>query len=155
MIKDRQQGQPASRRCGGSGDPLTHFRQAVVWAAVGLMVQVMKLGDRSEAGFEALHLDEGGYRLDIVRFERIEKPVHERTPGPKAVSAARATLFRHAGHGALKGMAVQVRGGWDQNVDIIHSAVRDRTDRGNPTILIDPDASIRLPTIGGKHSPAG
>jgi len=119
------------------------------------MVQVVKLGDRSKAGFQTLHLHEGRNRLDIIRPKGIEKPVHELPPGPKAVLAARATLLRHAGHRALKGMAVQIGRCRDQNVGIDRSIFGHRHDRGDPTILIDPDASIGLPALGGEHSSAG
>ena len=155
MIENREQRQSASRRGCGSGDTLAHFCEAVIGKAIGLMVQIMELDDRPEAGLQALHLHEGGNGLGIVRRQRLEESVHQLPPRPKAVPAAWATFLGHAGHGALESVAVQIGGSRDQDVDVMWRASSHRLDCGDPARVIDCDASIQLPSIRGKDMSTG
>jgi hypothetical protein len=72
------------------------------------VVQVVELGDPAEACLEHLHVGEGGDRLEVVRRDPLDEAVHLLAPGPERIGRGPATLGE-PGHGALEGVAVQVR----------------------------------------------
>ena len=71
-------------------------------------MQVMKLADSGEAGFEHLGVEEPRHGLDVIRAHCQREPVHDLTPGPERVVVGPPD-FSETGHGALERVAVQVR----------------------------------------------
>ena len=106
-VERRQQGQadPGLRR--GRGNARRHLAEIGIGPAVDVVMQIVELGDRREAGFQHLHIGEGRDRLDVIGREPREEAVHHLAPGPEAVGGRPAALGE-AGHAALERVAVQV-----------------------------------------------
>ena len=91
---------------GGQQGP-AHLVGVVVRRAVGLVVEVVELGDPGEARLEHLHVGVGRDRLEVVRGQALDEAIHLLAPGPERIAFAAAAL-RQPCHGALEGVAVQV-----------------------------------------------
>ena len=122
-VEHGQMGDADSRRFGRRDQPMGHFPRVVVGRAVRAVVQVMELADRRIAGFEHLHVELGGDGLHMVRREPLDEAVHDLAPAPETVAAGSGALGE-AGHGALEGMAVQVRHAGNHRAGQAHRVAR-------------------------------
>ena len=115
--------------------------EIVIGRAARLMVQIVEFADRGITGFQHFHLNKSANRLDIALASAgIQKAEHDLTPGPETVARlVGATLFTHAGHRALKRMAVQVDYGCGQQ----------NADGGGPVT-----AAVSLNRVGMRPSGA-
>jgi len=92
---------------GGGGDARRQLSQIVIGCAAGLVVQVVEFADAGISGLLHFQKHQRGNRLDLLRRQRSGKTIHQVAPCPEAVFAGHAE-FGHAGHRALKAVAVQV-----------------------------------------------
>ncbi len=86
-VERRQQREADAGRRAGGGDARGHLAEIGIGRAVDVVVQIVELADRGEAGLQHLHVGEGGDRLDVVGREPREEAVHHLAPGPEAVGA--------------------------------------------------------------------
>ena len=124
-VEDRQQRQAHAGLLRRGRDATGEFRDVGIGTAVGIVMQVVELGERGEPAFQHLHHGEGRDRLDIVRREGSEEAVHHLPPGPEAV-AFRPARFGKPRHAALEGMAVQVRQARQRDAGDALAALRRR-----------------------------
>ena len=91
-------------------DPFRHLREVGIGPALGIVVQVVKLADRGVARLEHLDVDLRRDRLHLIGAELTDESIHHLPPGPEAVAAGAGLpgLFRQSGHGALKGMRMEI-----------------------------------------------
>ena len=134
----------------GGDDPIGKLREAVVGRAARQMVHIVELGHCGEPGLEHLHLGERGDRLEFVRTDSLEKPVHQLSPRPEAVARIRAPALGQTGHGALKGVAVQVDGRGEEDPDAAPSRGSARIDPGNAAVRADLHLHVATPPVGGQ-----
>jgi hypothetical protein len=106
-VQHRQQGQADAGFARGGGERVGHRRRHGIWPAVGRMVQVMELADRGVTGFEHLHVQLRGHRVQRVRIEARREPVHRLAPGPEAILGM-GLAFGQARHRALERVRMQV-----------------------------------------------
>ena len=106
-IEHRQQGEADAGLGRGGDDAQRHLGDVVVRAPVGLVMQVVELGNPGEARFEHLHVGLRRDRLEIVRRQPFDEAIHLLTPGPERIGLG-AAPFREPRHGALKRVAVQI-----------------------------------------------
>ena len=106
-VEDRQQRQPDPGLGGRGGDPHSEFGRVIVGAPVGLVMQVVELGHRSEAAFQ--HFDEGQGRdgLHVLGREPSREAIHLLAPGPEMIVAP-APALGQPGKAALEGVAMKV-----------------------------------------------
>jgi hypothetical protein len=71
-------------------------------------MQVVELRHPGEARLEHLQVGQRRDRLEVVRRQPLDEAVHLLAPGPEGIGLGAAVLGE-AGHGALEGVAVQVR----------------------------------------------
>ncbi len=128
-----------------------HLAEVVVGPAVGIVVEIVELADRGEAGFQHLHVGERRDRLDVVGREPLEEAVHHLAPGPEAVGRRTAAFAQ----------ARPCRAGTRGNADSgdpapqcrrcarRRSCARAGRNRGDDTVG-DRDADIARPA-GGKQ----
>ena len=150
-IENRQQGQADSRLRGRGDDAAGELARPVVGHAARLMVNVVKLGDRGEAGLEHLHLGEGGDRLHLVRAEPVEEAVHQLAPGPEAVAGIGAPPFGQAGHRALKRVTVQIDRRRQEYADAPPSRRGPGLDRGDSAVSGNLHPHLALPARGRQR----
>ena len=103
--------QKRDRDAGASGrgqDSIGHFRRLIVGLAVGGVVEVVKLGDGCESRLQHLDIGLRGDRLHVVRRHHQREAIHGLAPGPERIRLL-GPDFGKSGHGALEGVAVQVR----------------------------------------------
>ncbi len=91
----------------GGGDARGHFAEIGVGPAVDIVMEIVKLADRGEAGLQHLHVGEGSDRLHVIGRQPVEEAIHHLAPGPEAVSRRTAPLGEPS-HAALEGMAMQI-----------------------------------------------
>ena len=149
-IEDRQQGQPDPRLCRRGGDAARKLRGTIIGRAARLMVDIVELGHRGETGLEHPHLGEGRDRLELVGTEPLEKPVHQRSPGPEAVARIGTPPFGEAGHRALKGVAVQIDGRGEENPDATSPRGRSRLYGGDTSVPANLHPHVAPPSVGGQ-----
>jgi hypothetical protein len=113
--------------------------------AIDVVMQVVELADRGEPGLQHLHVDEGRDRLDVVGRQLREEAVHHLAPGPETVGP-RSAPFGEPGHGALEGMAVQIRnaGHRDASDSLGASVIGSAHDRNNRA-AVHGDAHVTRP----------
>ena len=150
-IEDRQQGQADPRLRRRRGDAVRELREMVVGRASRLMMDVVKLRHRGEAGLQHLHLGEGGDRFELVRPDPFEKPVHEPAPGPEAVARIGPSLLGQAGHGALKGVAVQIRRRGQEDSDAASLRGRFGLDCGDAAVAGDLHPHAAPPSLARQR----
>ena len=71
------------------------------------MVEIMEFAHASETALQHFDIGECGNRLDIIRREPVEEPVHHFAPGPEIVMCG-TPRFRKTGHAALEGVTVHI-----------------------------------------------
>ena len=106
-VEDRQQGQADARRLGRRRDPGRNLRPVGVRRAGRVVVEVVELRHPGEAALQHFGEGQGRDGLDLVRPAPIQKPVHQTPPRPEVV-IGRPPRLGQTGHGALKGVAVQI-----------------------------------------------
>ena len=148
LIGHRQQGQADAGGGGGGDNARRHLGGIGIGRSVGVVVQVVELGDGAVAGFQHLHLHEAGNRLDIIGSEPLQKLVHQCTPCPEAVASAGATGLAQASESALECMAVQVDRRRQKNAETRGGAgLGIRLNRGNAAVGVDIDAHAIGPAV--------
>ena len=151
-VEDGQQRQADAGGRSSSHDAPGHFGGIVVGLASRIMVEVVELAQRREAGLQHLRTDQRPDRLDIVGRQPVEESVHGLTPCPETVGAF-ATLFGQAGHGALKGVAVEI--GYAGHHDPAESlrGTQAGADRhiGNQARTIDLEHHVTRPTLSEQR----
>ena len=90
----------------GISDPLSQLQAVGIGNAVGLVMEVMKLTDRSESRLNHLQVGERRNSLDAIRIQLVRKTVHSIPPRPKVVVAMSA--LNPAANSSLEGMAVSI-----------------------------------------------
>ncbi len=113
-IKDRQQGEADTRLRGGRADTFGHFGDIAVMRAIPVIMQIVKFSNPPETGLEHFHIKLGGNRLDMVRRHGEREFIHDGAPAPETVIAG-TTDFGKPGHGPLKGVAVKIWHGRDDD----------------------------------------
>ena len=150
-VEDGQQGQTDSGfRCRGD-DTVRELGEMIVGRASRLMMDVVKLRHGGKSGLQHLHLGEGGDRLDLLRTEPFEKAVHQPAPGPEAVVRVGTAPLGQTGHGALKGVAVQVDRPGEKYAETSPLWRRAGNDLGNPAVLVDVHANVALPSLARQR----
>ena len=127
----------------------SHFRWLRVGRAIGRMMKVMELGDGSEPRLQHLDIELRGDCLHVIRRHHQREPIHRLTPGPERVGLV-ASDFSEARHGALEGVAVEIRHGrrHDRVALVPFLRRRFRFHSRNRT-AVDRHPDVGLPTIGG------
>ena len=143
-IERRQERDREPARLGGGEAAKPHLGRIGIGAAVGLVMEVVKLPDGGIAGLRHLDIGLGGNGLKFIRIHLQRKAVHGVAPGPEeAIVGARA--LGQAGDRPLMGMAV----------DVGHTRQCQATDplgtlpvidrhSGDPAIVTDRDGHARL-----------
>ena len=151
-VEDRQQRQSDSCVARGRDDPRRHFGAVGVRRAVRGVMEIVKLRHAGKARLQHLDIGLGGDRLDIVRRHREREAVHGLAPGPERVGRGPAD-FGEPRHGALKGVAMQVRNRGDCNrMPLVALARRHiAVDRGDRSAL-DRQTDPRRPAFGKKRA---
>ena len=126
-IQDRQQRQPQAGRVRACRDAPGQFRAIAVAAAVRWVVQIVELGDAGVAGLQHLDIEMGRDRFDLRRREALDETVHGPAPRPEIRPFLAARPFGQPGHGALEGMAVQVRHAGDDRAGKLRVPAGGRT----------------------------
>ncbi len=129
-IERGQQRQPDARALGGGHDACARLGDIGIVGTIGCMMQVVELADAREAGLQHLYVEPGSDRFDILRSHLGEKAVHHLPPCPEAV-VLRPTPLHEPRHGALEGVAVQVRHSRNGGAREPHGIHRNRPARSN------------------------
>ena len=106
-VQHRQQGNADAGVARGAQQRLRHRIGIRVWPAIRRMVQVMELADRGVAGFQHLHVQLRGHRVQQLGVEARGHRVHSFAPGPERIGGIGLALG-HARHRALEGVRMQV-----------------------------------------------
>ncbi len=151
-IKRRQQGQ-ADPGCGARrSNARGHLADIGIGPAGRIVMQIVEFADGRESRLQHLDIGVGRNRLDIVRRELRQKPVHHLAPGPEAVTCGTAPLAK-PGHALLERVAMQVRHPWKG--DAGHRARRrparlPGVTRDNQSVAADLDADVIRPALWQK-----
>ena len=156
-VEDRQQGEADAGLGGGGGDAYRHLTRVGIGAPVDIVVQIVEFADAGEAGLQHLGEGLGGDRLDVLGGEAGEEPVHPVSPGPEVVGVG-SSIFGEPGHGALKGVAVDIaEAGNTDAVGLILGRGRDGLVDGADRAVLDRNAHPLGPAVGeqGGLEPQG
>ena len=140
LVMHRQQGQPDPALCGGGGDTPGHLRQIIIGRAVALMMEIVEFHAGGVACLQHFHLHQCGDGLHMIGRQLIHEVIHQSPPGPEIIRRIRSALLCQPGHGALKGMAVNIGRGGQQyaaNVACGRGICGDR-DNGSAIVHIHP-----------------
>ena len=85
LVVDRKKRQPDAGLTGRCRDAMRHLCQIIIWRAIGLMVEIVKLHIGGVARLEHFHLYQCGNRLDMIGRQPVEEAVHQLPPGPEGV----------------------------------------------------------------------
>ena len=107
-IEHRKQRHADADAARGGQDAAGHFRGLSVRRTIGLVMEVVELGDGGEPCFQHLDIELRGDRLHVIRRHHEREAIHGLAPGPERIGVL-APDFGEASHGPLKGVAVQVR----------------------------------------------
>ncbi len=116
-VGDRQQRQADARGARRRRDPFRQLCQVGVGLSARLVMYIVKLRNAGIAGLQHLDEGEGRNRLDVVRVQNVEEPVHDLAPRPEAVAPRRAACFGEPGHRPLESVAVEVCLRRQQDID--------------------------------------
>jgi hypothetical protein len=143
-IEHGQQGQADAGAPGRNDDAMRELRRIGIARTVRRVVQIMELGDRRVAVQQAFNVELCRDRCHIVGCQDRDEAVHHLAPAPEIV-ACRAAVFRQARHGALEGVAVEVRHARHDEAGHGFGAFRrSRRDRDDGAIGCDVDQHIRF-----------
>ena len=150
FIKHRQMGQAQPGLSRRRRNPRGHLGQIGIMSPPRRVVQIVKLGHRSEPSFGHFDHHHGGDGLHVVRRQLVEKSVHQRPPGPETVLPRRTPLGQPC-HGALKGVGVQVGGRCQQAIDALPRSRHPGGHAGNASAG-NLDEDIGGPAVGQQRS---
>ena len=152
-VENRQMGQANTGLPGRRIDPRAELAQTRIGFPAGLVMDIVKLADSGVSGLLHLHEDLRRDGLHVLWRQLIEKPVHEIPPGPETFPTCRPELG-HPGHGALEGMAVEVRQGREQRIDPAIVGLRRNTDFNRRNLAVsDLDTNVLRPFCAEKGRP--
>ena len=147
-IEHRQQSEADARLPGSGCDATSHLGWIGIRGAVRGVMQIVELGDRSEARLQHLGIELGRDRLHLLRPEPLEEAVHHLPPGPEAVPGWAGHLGQ-ARHAALESVAVQI--GETGQADGVAlgggTGLPARLDRGDDARLVDLDHHVPRPAL--------
>ena len=107
-IEHRQVREADAGRRGGREDAVRQLGRVGIGRAPRLVMNVIELGHGGEARLLHLHEGQRRHRLHLLGRQAVGEAIHEVAPSPEAVPP-RGPCLGHARHGALEGVAVEVR----------------------------------------------
>ena len=114
-------------------------------------MQVVELADAAETGFQHLDIELRRHRLDVVGRHFQGEAVHRLAPAPEGVGAGAARLGQPR-HGALEGVAVQVRHRrHEDGMALVAGQRRYAGIDGDDCAAGDGDADVFRPAFGQQR----
>jgi hypothetical protein len=135
-------------------EPGGHLGRIAIGQAVLVVVQVVELADGGVAGAEHLDEQEPGDGAQLVRPHGMGDAIHRLPPCPETIGRI-AALLGKAGHGALKGVGMEVRHArHDRAREALEPLAAGpgvvRRNRGDGALGRDVDPHVPRPA-GGQH----
>ncbi len=148
-VQHRQQGQANAREAGSLADLQGQLSGVGVGFAGRVLVHVMEFSDRGKTALEHFDVQLASNDAELFRADLPDQTVHQVAPGPETV--VRVTChFGQTGHGALKGMRMQIRHTRQQRpLDKLGTLrIGIDLDTGEQAIGADVETHIVGPTTG-------
>ena len=150
-IKNRKMSIADAGELGGLEMPQGRLVELVVNLAAGRMMKIMEFCLRRITRLHHFHLDLSRDDFDVIRRKKLQKPVHDLTPGPEIIDCCRSATLSQPGHGPLETVTVNVAHGWQKNAHGMVALTIIWRNVDHISFGVDTDLGIMQPPSGGQH----